>query len=517
MHRRRIELDPVTERQRSSLTGLGEVLDELSAFADALDALDAGLGATSPPRVEARAAVGPSSTTIVGVGHLRPSSLSQTLPSPGLSPTQRASALGDDLEPTTPTSIEGATTSTASPSDPAPGTIIAESYRVLRPLGRGGMGSVVLARDDRLHRDVAVKVVDHVAWGGIDARQVFLREARAMARVQHPNVVTIFAFGEHDGAPYFAMEYVPGTTLERLLRARDQPLPLDRALSIIDQLCRGLEAIHRAGALHCDVKPANVLIGPSFRVAVADLGLSRIVGEQAAPLGGTPGYVAPEILARASGPDERVDVYAAGVIAYDLLTGRLPFEADSLSELVDKQLSAPVAAPSSVAELPEALDEILLRAMARDPAERHSSVEAFRRELLAVCNAVPRTYRDTLVFVVDDDAALRWGTTDIIAEHLPGSRIRVFRDGRDALAAADEERPDIAIVDLEMPGINGVELTAALRARPRGQQTDVVMVTGVGNARDWEVLHRLGASGFLLKPVDEAELGSLVRRLAIPN
>lgn len=421
-------------------------------------------------------------------------------------------------DPTAPSAATRVTQAEASARGSyPPGTMVAGSYRIQRLLGRGGMGSVFLARDDKLHRDVALKLVDHEAWGGRDAREVFLGEARAMAKVKHPNVVTIHAFGDHAGVPYFVMEYMPGTSLEGFLEARGDELGVDHAIHIVDQVCRGVEAIHRAGALHLDIKPGNVLLGVSFRVAVADLGLARAVGESSGALtGGTPGYIAPELVEDpAARPDERADVYAVGALAYRLLTGSAPFVGDSVSDTLQRQLDGEVVPASQTGHLPEVFDAILARALHRDPRRRHPSAEALRRELGAACDGLERDYTHATVFVVDDDELLRRKTTTLVSKALPGASVYPFADGRDALQGADQlGLPEIAVIDLEMPAVNGVELTAALKSRRDGALVDVVMLSGVASARDWDLLQRLGASGFLFKPVDEAELSAIMRRLA---
>ncbi len=468
---------------------------------DVLDAEDGPSRDSSP--------VGGGST-LAALSPLRPSGLSRTLPSPG--------APAPGTERTRREESETAESSHRSRAvGLAPGDTIG-TLRMIEMIGRGGMGTVMLARDVQLGRMVAVKLVDHASWHGARAREAFLREARAMARVHHPNVVTIHSFGEHRGAPFFVMEYVPGTTLDRLLEVRGGPLPLDQGISVIDQACRGLEAIHRAGALHCDVKPANILIGPSFHVAVADLGLSRNAGDGTGMNGGTPGFVAPELLSdRGARATERGDVYAMGATAYQMMTNRKPFAAKTLREMFDRQLRGDHAPPSTVADVPETLDDIIGRAMSVNPAARQPSAEALRRELLAACETVPRSYATTTVVVVDDDAELLAHTTSLVEQVLPGAAVLSFDDPRRALEAAEGRVPDIAIADLEMPGMNGLELTAALKSSPEGQRIQVVMLTGVGSARDWEALRHLGASGFLLKPVDEAELSSLLRCLAVAD
>ncbi|MCZ7679033.1 MAG: serine/threonine protein kinase [Sandaracinaceae bacterium] len=174
---------------------------------------------------------------------------------------------------------------------PAEGALVDGTYRVRGMLGEGGMGVVLLAHDERLQRDVAIKLIrPELAEAAHRAR--FLEEARAMARVRHPNVVEIHAFGELDGAPYFVMEYVAGSDLETFLAKRGGLLSPGEAHSVLLQLCRGVEAIHASGAVHRDLKASNVLVGDGFRVVIADLGLARTLDGapvEGAVVSGTPG------------------------------------------------------------------------------------------------------------------------------------------------------------------------------------------------------------------------------------
>ncbi|HLM74133.1 MAG TPA: serine/threonine-protein kinase, partial [Polyangiaceae bacterium] len=158
---------------------------------------------------------------------------------------------------------------------PPRGALIESAYRVLGPLGKGAMGVIVLAHDELLDRKVAVKLIraDQVAEAGMAPR--LLAEARAMARVHHPNVVEIYAFGEYFGSPYFVMQYVEGTSLDEYVKSRGPAFELDEALSILDQICLGVAAIHASGSAHRDLKPSNVLVGSPLRVLIADLGLAQ--------------------------------------------------------------------------------------------------------------------------------------------------------------------------------------------------------------------------------------------------
>ena len=179
---------------------------------------------------------------------------------------------------------------------PAIGDVIGSVYRILGELGRGAMGVVLEAFDLQLHRKVAIKFVNSASFDE-DARQHFVREARAMALVNHPNVLAIHSFGEHGDVPYFVMELVNGQTVDSWLARSDGKAELDEALAILNDVCQGVSAIHAAGTVHCDLKPSNVLLDDQFRVRVADLGLAApyVDGNVTKVIAGTPEYMAPEL------------------------------------------------------------------------------------------------------------------------------------------------------------------------------------------------------------------------------
>jgi eukaryotic-like serine/threonine-protein kinase len=400
-----------------------------------------------------------------------------------------------------------------------PAMLIDGTYRILGPLGQGGMGMVLLARDVRLERDVAVKVIRGDYLAASDSRERFLREARAMARVRHENVVAIHAFGEIEGLPYFVMEYVPGGTVETLLRKhRTTPLAIDEALGILDQLCRGVQAIHASGTAHRDIKASNVLLGPSFRVAVADLGLSRALGQGAedGTASGTPAYMAPEVARGGELAPQlaaRADVYSLGVLAYEMLTGSLPFEAPTILELIDKHLYEAPRPPSDLrGELPAPFDDAILAAMEKEPEQRVAGAEAFRRSLLEAREAVSTRPPACYLLVADDDPDFRKLATEVLRFAFPAADIESVADGTAALAALDRRRASLAVIDLDMPGLNGIELTAAIRGSENAKDVPIVVATATGGAPDWKLLSALGADGFLVKPIDPMALVTLARR-----
>jgi serine/threonine protein kinase len=396
---------------------------------------------------------------------------------------------------------------------PAPGQLIAGAYRILRELGTGAMGTVLLAFDEHLAREVAVKFLDANQAPTGELTELLRAEARAMARIRHPNVVQIHSFGVHDGVPYFVMEYVPGPAL-----VADDPAwkSLDVSVSVLEQVCLGLEAIHRAGAVHNDLKPGNVLVGPGCRVVVADFGLATVFQRSGSPLlVGTPAYISPEV-ARGETVDPslvpRRDIYALGVMAFEMLVGQRPFRANAVQGLLQQHAyEVPPRATELRPELPHGFDDFFARALAKDPAQRISSAERFRHELLALQRLGADGRQPLRIILAEDDPATRQGVVELIQDEFPVAEIRGFDDGESAYTAAQESPPDVVVTDLHMPGRGGVGLTTALRRDPRTSHVPIIVVTGEGGSKDWEVLCRLGADRFLVKPLAVDSLISAIR------
>ncbi|WP_437736351.1 protein kinase domain-containing protein [Sorangium sp. So ce1335] len=401
---------------------------------------------------------------------------------------------------------------------PPDGTILGGVYRILGRLGEGAMGVILLARDEQLQRDVAIKLLRPEQLDNAQMQARLLAEARAMARVHHPNVVEIYAFGEYGNAPYFVMQYVPGVTLDSHVHSKGGRLGLDEALSILDQVCLGVSAIHASGIAHRDVKPSNILVGHALRVVVADLGLAKRIprGDRIElAFSGTPAYLAPEVaLGRQLDPAllPRIDVYALGVVAYYLLAGRLPFQSTSTVDLVMQHAYQPPIPPSELClDLPSSFDAPVLAALAKEPDQRTASADALREALLDARSAMPTYARSTRVMVADDSPSFRAFLVSVLAQALPGAIIETAPDGTAALAAIEANPPSLGVFDLDMPGLDGIALTAAVRKLPKGGDFPIIVATGTGGAADWQCLSRLGASAFLVKPFDAGQLITLAR------
>ncbi|MEV8042680.1 Stk1 family PASTA domain-containing Ser/Thr kinase [Streptomyces griseoluteus] len=283
-------------------------------------------------------------------------------------------------------------------SDPLLGQVLDGRYRVEARIAVGGMATVYRALDVRLDRVLALKVM-HPALAADGAFvDRFIREAKSVARLSHPNVVQVFDQGTDGGYVYLAMEYVAGCTLRDVLRERGALRPR-AALDIVEPVLAALGAAHRAGFVHRDMKPENVLIGDDGRVKVADFGLVRAVDTVTSTTGsvlGTVSYLAPEQIEQGTA-DPRVDVYACGVVLYEMLTGAKPHSGDSPAQVIYKHLNDDVPPPSALAPgLAPELDGLVAAATARTPALRPGDAAALLGEVLRVRGTLTEEQLDAL-------------------------------------------------------------------------------------------------------------------------
>ncbi len=407
---------------------------------------------------------------------------------------------------------------------PKPGDIVNETLRMVEELGRGAMGVVFAAEDLQLERKVAVKFVRPELLGR-GFRDRFLNEARAMARVTHANVVRIYAFGTHEGIPYFVMEMIEGYTLEDWLEAQTGPVDLDLALGILSDVCSGVSAIHAAGTVHRDIKPSNILIDADMRSRITDFGVATLGGEGLPgrnEIVGTPAYMAPEVsLGTQTAENAPIsDVYSLGCVAFELFTGRRPFEIEGPLALIALHAGAPVPIPSTIrSDLPTTLDQALLHALAKQPEERTVTVEQFRRALI---QAREGSLEPVRILIADDNEDLRDMVEIKLRDEFPGAEIVGVGDGLAALAAIESALPSVAILDLQMPHLDGAALSTAIRDRPEWAGMPIIVLTASGGPRDWEHLASVGVDRFMIKPVSLGDLVMAIRnaireRVSVPS
>jgi beta-lactam-binding protein with PASTA domain/predicted Ser/Thr protein kinase len=278
------------------------------------------------------------------------------------------------------------------------GSVVDGRYRVLRRIGSGGMADVWLAEDSHLQRPVALKVLHRRFAQDREFVERFRREAESAAGLQHPNIVSVFDRGEFEGTYYIAMQYIEGPTLKQLI---DSGLTPEQAVLLIRQVLEGARFAHRNGIVHRDLKPQNVIINGEGVAVVTDFGIARAgVSEitQTGSVMGTPHYLSPE---QAQGFDVTAvsDLYSIGVILYEALTGRVPFEADSAVAVAMKQVSQTPQRPSSLnPAVSPALDAAVMRALEKDPGERFQSADAFIAALDAAMKEPGATGGGTAAF-----------------------------------------------------------------------------------------------------------------------
>ena len=254
--------------------------------------------------------------------------------------------------------------------------LIADRYRITRLVARGGMANVYLATDERLEREVAVKVIyPHLAENP-SFRTKFIQEAKTAAKLNHPNLVNVYDQGTDGGLTYMVMEYVPGMTLRDALNKFGKLKPL-RALELFEPIMEGLAAAHRGGILHRDLKPENVFLADDGRIKLGDFGLARGIdaNTNTGSLIGTIAYLSPELITRGQA-DARSDVYAAGIMLYEFLTGEQPYKGEEAAHIAHQHTTGTLPLPSSISpDVPPLLDEVVLWATARQPEHRPANAQ----------------------------------------------------------------------------------------------------------------------------------------------
>jgi serine/threonine protein kinase len=410
------------------------------------------------------------------------------------------------------------------------GSKLSGLYEIESVLGRGGTSIIYRARHQLMDRVVAIKML---LWSGDalhDEKKIrrFQQEARMSSRLNHPNIATLFDFGvSPQGQPYLVMEFLEGASLEAIVK-KTGPMEVTRAVKIFLKICDAIEHAHQKGVIHRDLKPSNVLVTTTpdgeDHVKVVDFGLAEMLpnaGQDASmmkitgPAFGSPLYMAPEQCLNKP-IDSRCDIYAMGVLMFQVLCGRLPFIGDTLVEVMTKHISAPAPKLSSVlanASFPDVLETAVQQCLRKVPAQRQQSMAKLKEQLQPLIQGGEREtlLQQITLIIADDNLVISEGIKHLLYKFEDVRVIATAANGKEAAELVDQLRPDIVLMDFEMPEMDGLEATQLIKASV--PNTRIIMMSSHESEHDIINCFRAGAEGFMLKKFDSNTLPLAIRNV----
>ena len=398
------------------------------------------------------------------------------------------------------------------------GRTLRNRYEIKELLGEGSTATVYKAVDQRLGRDVALKVL--LPYVRDTVRKRFFQEANAVAMLNHPGIMAIYDIDEEDEMHFLVVEYVEGNTLADFI-----PVSPEKVIDIGRQIAQALQYAHEREIIHRDIKPANIKVMPSGQVKIMDLGLAlprdakRVT--TAGMIIGTPAYLSPE-QAQGLPLDYHTDIYSLGIVLYEMATGQLPFLSDDIPALLMQHVKQPPAPLRLLnADVPVALENVILKALEKNPTRRFQSAGAFAQALNAALNPESASEAPTQgaqsvhapvaqerpplrVALADDHTVLRKTLVNFLSQRDEFIVLGEASDGNGALRLALELQPDVLLLDLNMPGRGGLDVLPEIKAK--APNVKVLVLTG--RDEEWYITQALkaGANGYVLKSANESDL-----------
>jgi serine/threonine protein kinase len=389
------------------------------------------------------------------------------------------------------------------------GSILMNRYLILDQIGCGGMGIVYKVEDRELGDIIALKILKPEMARNETNLNRFKSEIRLSRKIKHPNVCGIYEYLNLDGCFAISMEYVEGRVLSQLILNKE--IPENHLLTIVMEIALALKEAHDHGIVHRDLKPANIMINESYRPVIMDFGIAKRFGSDDPTdqfrLAGTPEYMAPEQIQKHK-YDHRADLYALGVIMYELYTGHQPFEGNSIAQIAMKHVIAPPAPPTKFKPgLDPEIETVILKCLERDPGERFQRADEILNQLNRIKTfgeALRRQYKKPRILIADDCSEMRSFLVEVLT--LYGFDSVTAQDGEEALKIVFESTPDMILMDAIMPGIDGFRAAELLRSHYSTSHIPIFMVTGHDERENRAVARSLGIKEYICKPVNTAEL-----------